>query len=147
MLNSDTLEIIFQSALKTQKKRKDFNLPFLAIKDHVLGKKYVLSLVFANKKTVTDLNKQYRDKDYTPNILSFPYSKNHGEIFIHLPTAKKQAPDFEMDFDTYLVFLFIHGCLHLKGMEHSSTMEELERKILQKMYSNKKIKNENTRKS
>ena len=137
MVGNDTITISFLPISKESRKRKEFKLPFLDIKDKILGKKYELSLVLADKKTVVNLNKQYRDKDYTPNILSFPYSKNTGEIFIHLPTAKKQAPDFEMDFDTYLVFLFIHGCLHLKGLEHSSTMEEEEIKFLNKLYLNK----------
>lgn len=137
MLGNDTITISFLPTHKETKKRKDLDLPFLDIKNHILGKKYDLSLVFADKKTVVKLNKQYRDKDYTPNILSFPYSPQTGEIFIHLPTAKKQAPDFDMNFDTYLVFLFIHGCLHLKGMAHSSTMEEEEIKFLNKLYLNK----------
>lgn len=137
MLLNDTITISYSAKQKSVSERKGFNLPFLDIKNNILGKKYELSLVFADKKTAVKLNQQYRNKDYTPNILSFPYSKNTGEIFIHLPTAKKQAPDFDMDFDTYLVFLFIHGCLHLKGMEHSSTMEEYEKKILNKLYLNK----------
>jgi probable rRNA maturation factor len=108
------------------------SLPFSAVKDYVLGKKYDLSLVFADEKTAQNLNIERRGKDYVPNILSFPYGKDFGEIFIHLPTAKKQAPDFEMGFEEYILFLFIHGCLHLKGMEHSSTMEKRERTILNK---------------
>ncbi len=108
------------------------NLPFGAVKDKILGKKYDLSLVFADKKTVLNLNIQKRGKDYVPNILSFPYSKSFGEIFIHLPTAKKQAPDFDMEFPEYVLFLFIHGCLHLKGHEHSSTMENKEYQLLKK---------------
>jgi len=111
------------------------DLPFSVIKDSILGKKYELSLVFSDKKTIQKLNIQYRNMDYVPNILSFPYSKQSGEIFIHLPTAKKQAPDFEMEFREYVLFLFIHGCLHLKGMEHSSTMESKEKEILKKYYS------------
>jgi len=129
MIQTDTFSITYVS-----QKRKVSDLPFLAIKNHILGQKYDLSLVFAPKKMVTEFNVEYRDKEYTPNILSFPYTKTSGEIFIHLPTAKKQAPDFEMDFETYLVFLFIHGCLHLKGSSHSSTMERKERQILQKLY-------------
>lgn len=137
--NTDTLSISYVS------KRKTLRLPFLDIKNHILGKKYELSLVFADKKTVTNLNKKYRNMEYTPNILSFPYGKTSGEIFIHLPTARKQAPDFEMDFETYIVFLFIHGCLHLNHHEHSSTMEEEEKKILKKLYTDK-LNNKNARK-
>lgn len=108
------------------------SLPFSIVKNSILGKKYDLSLVFADKKTVYNLNIERRGKDYVPNILSFPYSDKFGEIFIHLPTAKKQYKDFEMEFEEYILFLFIHGCLHLKGMEHSSTMENKERVLLKK---------------
>lgn len=111
-------------------KGKAPRLPFRVIKDKILGKNYHLSLVFATRKFAQDLNIRMRGKDYVPNILSFPYTKESGEIFIHLPTAKKQAPDFEMDFEKYLIFLFIHGCLHLKGMEHSSKMEMREHRLL-----------------
>jgi probable rRNA maturation factor len=119
-------------------KSKAPNLAFSLVKDHILGKKYDLSLVFADKKTAQNLNIERRGKDYIPNILSFPYGKNFGEIFIHLPTAKKQYKDFEMEFEEYVLFLFIHGCLHLKGMEHSSTMENKERVLLKKFMTGPK---------
>ncbi len=119
------------------------SLPFVVVKDKILGKKYQLSLVFADKKTAQELNIRMRGKDYVPNILSFPYSKDTGEIFIHLPTAKKQAPDFDMDFEKYILFLFIHGCLHLKGMEHSSTMETKEYQLLK--YFSPLLKKNNVR--
>lgn len=32
---------------------------------------------------------------------------------------------------TYLAFLFIHGLLHLRGMDHGDTMEDEERRIMQ----------------
>lgn len=127
-------------------KRKAPSLPFAVIKDSILGSAYELSLVFATKKIAQNLNITHREKDYVPNILSFPYSKKSGEIFIHLPTAKKQAPDFEMDFEKYLIFLFIHGCLHLKGMQHSSKMELEEKRILEKFTNANSLKSKNARK-
>ncbi len=142
----DTLEISYILIPKSISKRKISSLPFLDIKNYILGKNYELSLVFADKKTVTILNKKYRNMEYTPNILSFPYSKTTGEIFIHLETARKQAPDFEMDMPTYITFLFIHGCLHLNDHQHSSTMEEEERKILKKFTQNN-LNKKNVRKN
>lgn len=118
-------------------KRKVPDLPFLDVKNQILGQDYELSLVSVPKKTAQELNILYRQKDYIPNILSFPYTKKSGEIFINLEIIKKQHNDFDMNFETYLVFLFIHGCLHLKGMEHSSTMESKEKKLLQKLYLDK----------
>ncbi|OGI78260.1 rRNA maturation RNase YbeY [Candidatus Nomurabacteria bacterium RIFCSPHIGHO2_02_FULL_33_12] len=147
MIDTDTFSIVFLSSKSNINKREISSLPFINIKDHILGKNYELSLVIANKKTITNLNKKYRNMDYTPNILSFPYTKKSGEIFIHLPTAKLQAPKFDMDFPTYVVFLFIHGCLHLNDVQHSSTMEMQEMKILKNLYLNKKLaKDKNVRK-
>jgi ssRNA-specific RNase YbeY (16S rRNA maturation enzyme) len=46
------------------------------LKNAILGKSYVLSVVCTSKKKIQDLNKEYRDKDYIPNILSFPYDSS-----------------------------------------------------------------------
>ena len=104
-------------------------LPFELMKEKVLGKEYELSLVFIGKKRAQTLNKTYLQKEYEPNILSFPLSKNSGEIFISLEIAEKQAPDYNLPFEKFVGFLFIHGLFHLKGMEHSSTMEKSEKKV------------------
>ena len=105
------------------------NVPFAKIKDEILGKKYELSLVFCGNRKSKELNKIYRDKDYTPNVLSFPLDKNSGEIFINPHVAKKEAPKFSKNYTNFVGFLFIHGCLHLKGMEHGSTMDKAEEKF------------------
>lgn len=105
-------------------------LPFMRIKNKVLGEKYHLSLVFAGKNRMKKLNESYRGKDYLPNVLSFPLTKNEGEIFISLEEAKRQAPSFSMPYEKFVSFLFIHGLLHLKGMKHSSRMENEEKRIL-----------------
>lgn len=118
--------------IKNMSKRKTPSLPFHVVKDQILGKDYEMSLVFTTKSNALKLNMAYRQKDYVPNILSFPYTKKSGDIFIHLATAQKQYKDFDMDFIDYILFLFIHGCLHLKGSEHSSTMEKEEMRLLKK---------------
>jgi probable rRNA maturation factor len=116
-------------------KRKEPNLPFLEVKNKILGKDYDLSLVFATKNIVLDLNKKYRNKDYVPNILSFNLSEKSGEIYIHLATARIQSMrDFEMEEGKYVLFLFIHGCLHLKGLDHGTKMDQKEKLYLELFY-------------
>ena len=105
-------------------------VPFATIKEKVLGKKYDLSLVFIGDKKSQTLNNIYREKNKPTNCLSFSYDTNSGEIFLNLNKAKKEAKDFDKTFTDFVVFLFIHSLLHLKGMEHSSTMEEAENKFL-----------------
>ncbi len=106
------------------------SLPFVVIKDDVLGKKYDLSIAYVNEKTSKELNKKYRNKNKPTNILSFALSKNEGELILCPVVIKKQAPDFEKTFSEFIVFLVIHGMLHLKGMKHGIKMEKAEKKYL-----------------
>jgi len=107
-------------------------LPFLEIKNTVLGPKYELSLVFIGSTLSRRLNREHRGKDKPANVLSFPLTKTTGEIFIDLNHAKKQSPLFETTPEKFIGLLFIHGLHHLKGMEHGSRMEEGEEQIRKK---------------
>lgn len=95
---------------------KDLN----KIKNRILGRKYELSLVFAGDSFMKRLNRVYRGKNLPANVLSFPLSENSGEIFIN--------PSKTGGFN--ILHLFIHGILHLKGMEHGDIMSKTEKKIL-----------------
>jgi probable rRNA maturation factor len=105
-----------------------FKLPVEEIKTEILGKRYELSFSFINKSEIKKLNKTYRKKDEPTDILSFPLEKNTGEILICKEIAKAKAPKFGKTFSEYLLFLVIHGCLHLKGLKHSSKMSTYELK-------------------
>lgn len=109
-------------------------VPFLALKEKVLGKGYELSIAFVDEKTAKSLNKKYRNKTYIPNTLSFSLTPKSGEIVLCIPAIKKEYKNFEMTYKKYLIFLIIHSMLHLKGFEHGSTMESMEQKYL-KLFS------------
>ena len=104
-------------------------VPFALIKEKTLGKKYNLSLVFIGEKKSQKLNYTYRGKNKPTNCLSFSIDKSNGEIFITLKKAKREAKLFERKFDNFIAFLFVHSLLHLKGFDHSSTMDKAEEKI------------------
>lgn len=108
------------------------SVPFAKIKDHVLGKKYNLSLVFIGERKSKKLNFAYRGRNKPTNILSYTLDKNNGEIFITPKVLKREMKKFERKYDNFIAFLFIHGLLHLKGMEHGSTMEKAEEKVRRK---------------
>ncbi len=107
-------------------------LPFVSMKDAILGKTYDLSVSFISPSAQKKINITYRSKDSTTNILSFPLTETSGEITFDLAKVKKDSPDFDMSYSQFLKFLFIHGLLHLKGFEHSSTMEKEEKKFMKK---------------
>jgi rRNA maturation RNase YbeY len=107
-------------------------LSYEDIKNDILGKNYVLSLTFIGSIRARALNKTHRGKTYVPNVLSFPLDTAVGEIFIAPVIAKKEAPKFSMTHRTYVGFLFIHACLHLKGYQHGDTMDRAEKKYCKK---------------
>ncbi len=109
-------------------------LPFVDIKNEILGKKYNLSLVFIGERRSLKLNQTYRRKTTSTNILSFPLTKTDGEIFITPARARRQMHLFEKNEREFIGFLFIHGLLHLKGMAHGSRMEEAEKKYCKKFH-------------
>ena len=101
-----------------------WNLPFFEIKNEILGKNFEASLNFIDKELAQKLNIDYRNKDYEPNVLTFPMDEKSGEIYICKSVARKQYKDFDMSYQNYITFLFIHGCLHLKGVNHDTTENE-----------------------
>ncbi len=105
------------------------SLPFAHMKDAVLGTDYELSLVFVGDKESQEINIQSRGKDYIPNVLSFPLDDSSGEIFINPLEATRQAESFGRTPENMIGFLYIHGLVHLKGMDHGVTMERTEEKF------------------
>lgn len=118
-----------------QTKVKLPHLPILKIKNDILGEKYSFSIAFVNEKQSQELNKKYRQKDRPTNVLSFSLRKDCGELILCPMVIKREASDFSKNFKEFIIFLVIHGMLHLKGYEHSSTMERLEEKYDKKYNS------------
>lgn len=95
---------------------------FLKLYKKTMPKSFELSVVFAPPALMKKLNKTYRSKNKAANMLSFLLARKEGEIFLNV--KEKDLP-----------YLFVHGCLHLRGHDHkkekdAQKMEALERKIL-----------------
>jgi probable rRNA maturation factor len=113
------------------------SLPFARIKNEILGNDYTLSLVFPTLDHATELHQTWKQKPGPVNILSFPLSDSEGEIFISLSQARIEAPRYERTYQEHLTCLFIHGCVHLTGLDHGKKMDNLEEKF-QKIFLKKK---------
>lgn len=108
------------------------SLPFARVKDEILGTKFELSLAFVDMVTMQKLSVEYKGDNTHTNILTFPLDTNEAEIVMNLQTIRSVAKHFDMRYHEHLLFLFIHGCLHLKGYTHGPEMEALEEKLLWK---------------
>ena len=103
-----------------------------SIKNDILGKKYSLSIAYVSEQKSREINNRYRGKNRATNVLSFALREYEGELVLCKSVIKKEAQETGKTFEQWLCFLVIHGMLHLKGMEHSSTMEKAEVKFRKK---------------
>jgi probable rRNA maturation factor len=107
-------------------------IPFEKISRAVLPKNYQLSLVLCSDPLARKINRAYRKKSYAANVLSFPLGKREGELFLNVQTAAREAVSFGVPLRARLILLFVHGCLHLKGMRHGKKMERIEATMLKR---------------
>jgi probable rRNA maturation factor len=67
------------------------------------------------------LNRQFRGKNYSTDVLSFP----PDEMAISLDRAAAQAKELGHSLDEELRILMLHGVLHLRGMDHETDSGEM----------------------
>lgn len=121
------------SLSNTTKQNLSISSTFLQqIADDILDTSYDVSVVIIGEKRAQTLNKEYRNKDYTPNVLSFPIDETMGEIFLNPKTARTEAEKFGLSTTNYLYYLIIHSMLHLKGFDHGDEMSAQEKKYMKK---------------
>ena len=104
-----------------------------------------LSVVFGSDRLLQDLNRTYRRKDRPTNVLAFPQSPTYagepastmlGDVIVALPTAAREAHDLQQSLEERVVYLLLHGLLHLLGYDHEGSaaqrrcMVALERQVL-----------------
>ncbi len=92
---------------------------------------YDISIVFVDDEKIRELNKKYRKKDKPTDVLSFnlgkdPKNRIIGEIYISIPTAKKQSVENNKSLLDEIVFLSLHGILHILGYDHKHPSEKKE---------------------
>jgi probable rRNA maturation factor len=85
------------------------------------------------------LNRDYRNKDYATNVLSFPYASAPavaGDLVVCLPVVLREAQEQNKPSAFHFAHLIVHGMLHLQGYDHETgdqdadRMEAREREIL-----------------
>jgi len=96
-------------------------------------------LLFTGDDRIRELNHQWRGRDATTDVLSFPDGDELpdgrrllGEIVISVDTARRQAATEGHDERRELLELALHGTLHLLGYDHASDdgdMDRLEMKL------------------
>lgn len=88
------------------------------LEDYGIANKTV-SIAFVGDGKIRKLNKIYRDKDKVTDVLSFADDDEGalGEIIIDYAQIKRQSRKFSKNTEQELVFILVHGLLHLLGYE------------------------------
>ena len=123
---------VFSEEKAWSKRLKNTNIFFKKIckafpkKYQFLNKKVSLSLLLSNNENIKRLNKNFRNKNKSTDILSFPsnkkikISKNTylGDIIISYNYLDKPKSQDLESFKEKAIKIFIHGFLHLLGFNH-----------------------------
>ena len=91
-----------------------------------VNKKVIFTLLLSNNKNIKKLNKDFRNKNKSTDILSFPFNEKIriskftyiGDIIISYNYIDKPKAQSLKSFKQKLTKIFIHGFLHLIGFDH-----------------------------
>ena len=101
-----------------------------------------VSIAFIDDVAMTELNKKFRGKKKTTDVLTFPADDSYnepsasgkplGDIVISVDQARRQAADEKHSLATEVRYLVVHGLLHALGYDHETDggeMNELELEV------------------
>ena len=119
-------ERAWSSRLKNKKLFFDKICKSFPKKYKFLNKKISLTLLLSNNKGIKKLNRNFRDKNKSTDILSFPFSNKLkitketylGDIIISYNFIDKPKSQNNESFRKKLIKTFIHGFLHLLSFNH-----------------------------
>ena len=108
-----------------------------------------LSVTLTDDEHILALNKKFRGIDRATDVLSFAFRESDepeifgadfeilGDVIISLERAKFQAAEFGHSFLREVIFLEVHGLLHLLGYDHIDDVERREMESEQKFVMDK----------
>ncbi len=116
------MKIIYVNQREFEIDTKPFSGYITKLKSAITLHKGELNIIFVNDKYIKAINKAYRGKDRSTDVLSFNYegieSNLLGEVYISVETAKRQAKNHKHELSDEIIKLIVHGILHIHGYDH-----------------------------
>ena len=126
-----SIDVVSESKLWEKKiKKADFFFNSLVQvfpkKYRFIKKRISLTVLLSNNKNIKRLNKKFRNKNKSTDVLSFPFEKKInikkstyiGDIIVSYEFINKPKALSTMEFKSKVIKIFIHGFLHLLGYDH-----------------------------
>jgi len=76
-----------------------------------------LSLALVDDERMVLLNRRLLGRDQPTDVIAFAAEEGHGEIIVSVDTAARQAEQVGHGLTDELLFLIVHGVLHVLGWE------------------------------
>ena len=94
-----------------------------------------VTVAFVSDRQMRELNRMWRHKSGTTDVLSFPSSSESfenedpglGDVVISLEQAKRQAKENGLSLNDEIAQLILHGMIHLCGFDHETDKGEMNR--------------------
>jgi probable rRNA maturation factor len=95
-----------------------------------------VTVSFVSDRAMRELNRMWRHKVGTTDVLSFPAEQDEfekvegpslGDVVISVEQAARQAKENGLSFDQEIAQLILHGLLHLRGYDHETDNGEMNR--------------------
>lgn len=108
------------------------NLCLSLFKDHESCAFSLLEVVFVDEEKIVDINKEYLDRDYITDIISFRYDENsskehiQGTLYCCAQRIHEQAKEHNTEAPQEFRRILIHGLLHLCGYKDDSSKQKEE---------------------
>jgi rRNA maturation RNase YbeY len=102
----------------------------------VPAKSDCVTIAFVSDRAMSELNRMWRGKRGTTDVLSFPAQQDEfevsggsslGDVVISVEQAARQAKENRMSFDDEIAQLILHGMIHLCGYDHATDNGEMNR--------------------
>lgn len=95
-----------------------------------------VTIAFVSDRAMRELNRLWRHKQGTTDVLSFPVEQDEfekvegsslGDVVISLEQAARQAKENGLTLNQEIAQLILHGLIHLCGYDHSTDEGEMNR--------------------
>ena len=99
-----------------------------------------LNYVFCNDEYILEVNKKYLNHDYYTDIITFDYTSSKkigGDLVVSIDTIKSNSILLNVDLNTEVCRVIIHGVLHLCGYKDKSDEEERNMRLKEDYYLTK----------
>ena len=105
-----------------------------------------VSIAIVTDSTIKKINEQYRHQAKVTDVLSFVGEGDFlGEIVIDYAQIKRQAKEFNRKINDELIFILVHGLLHLIGYNDETEKDRLNMVKLGENFINLKCKNQKSK--